>query len=346
MRSHPIQPNPAASTTGSFANGADGLSEPLFALMESSEQGFGLFDESDTLRYGNPKFRAKLGLDATELPTWTDIMRKGYASQSGTRVDAQDFEKWLTGAKLRRGKVPYRTIETEFTDGARILTTETTMPNGWMLCVVTDISQFAKDHRELRYERDQAIKSAYTDELTGLCNRRYVMERLKSLLADGTRSGLAAIILDIDHFKRVNDTFGHDVGDIVLKAFADQLAQSVHRDDVVGRMGGEEFLVLIPSANLPMLQEALTRLFAAVRDARPLTDQPGFRFTCSAGAAFAQAGESADELLRRADALLYTAKHSGRDQFIIEGDDPELAQTVASAIDSGIVHTTVRLTSR
>jgi diguanylate cyclase (GGDEF)-like protein len=346
MRSDHTQIPSAASTTACFANGADGLSEPLFALMQYSEQAFGLFDETDTLRYGNPRFRTRLGLDDTELPTWTDIMRKGYASQSGTRVDAHDFEKWLTGAKLRRGKVPYRTIETEFTDGTRILTTETTMPNGWMLCVMTDISQFAKDHRELRYERDQAIKSAYTDELTGLCNRRYVMERLKSLLADGTRSGLAAIILDIDHFKRVNDTFGHDVGDIVLKAFADQLAQSVHRDDVVGRMGGEEFLVLIPSANLPVLQEALTRLFAAIRDARPLTDQPEFRFTCSAGAAFAQAGESADELLCRADKLLYAAKHSGRDQFIIEGDAPELAQTVASAIGAGIARTTVRLTSR
>lgn len=126
-----------------------------------------------------------------------------------------------------------------------MLTTETTLPGGWMLCVVTDISELGVELRDLRQERDRALKSALSDELTGLGNRRYVMDILNHRLGPNKAEALAIIIIDIDHFKSVNDRFGHACGDLVLKDFAARLSAAVARDDLVGRIGGEEFLLML-----------------------------------------------------------------------------------------------------
>lgn len=289
----------------------------LLGLMQVSKQGFALFDETDTLCYANPVFRQRMGLNSDELPKWVDLMRNGHHKGMGTKIDTRDFERWLASAQSRRGKLPYRTIETELINGPWILTTETTLTDGWMLCVMTDVTELAQDWRDLRQERDLALKSALTDELTGLSNRRYMMNQLHHMLGPDKVASLAAVILDIDHFKRVNDNYGHDVGDLVLKHFANELVRHVRRDDFVGRMGGEEFLILMPGADLKVLESSLNRIFLAVRSAVPMPQDCSFRYACSAGVALAKPGELASELLRRADDMLYQAKKEGRDRFLI-----------------------------
>ena len=280
-----------------------------------------MFDESDTLRYANATFRERLGLAGDAFPTWVELMRKGHHDNVGTKIETRDFENWLASAKSRRGKLPYRTIETEILNGPWVLTTETTLPNGWMLCVMTDITELAQDWRDLRQERDQALKSALTDELTGLGNRRYVMGQLNRMLGPDKAISLAAIMLDIDYFKQVNDTYGHDAGDVVLKHFSSQLVHNVRRDDIVGRMGGEEFLILMPGATPDNVHAALDRIFDTIQQANPLPNVPNFRYACSAGVAIAKPGETADSLLRRVDEFLYEAKGSGRNRYIISDGD-------------------------
>ncbi len=288
----------------------------LQALMAASQQAFALFDDTDTLRYANQAFRALFGLAPDGYPTWAAMMRGSFERRQGSRVEAADFEKWLRSAQSRRGKLPYRTIESDMVDGRWILTTETTLPDGWMLCVLTDVSELGQDWRTLRVERDQARKAALSDELTGVSNRRYAQDYLDRLLGPHKAVGLAAVMLDIDHFKRINDTWGHDVGDQVLRHFAALLQAQVRRDDVVARLGGEEFVLLLPGLLRDQVGGLLARLLDALRAARPLADRPDLAYTCSAGVALVRPGEGAEALLRRADQALYVAKRGGRDRYV------------------------------
>ena len=290
----------------------------LLGLMQLAKQGYGLYDDTDTLCYANPVFREIFDLAENEFPTWVELLRKNYAKGVGTNIASREFESWLASATSRRGKLPYRTIETDLHDGRWVLTTETTSPEGWMLCVITDITEFATDSRTLRQQRDHALKSATTDELTGLSNRRYLMTSLGRILSAEKAVDVAAVLLDIDHFKKVNDTYGHAVGDVVLRHFALQLQTHIRRDDFAGRIGGEEFLLIFLGVTVENAQDMLERLFTAVRASSPLIDIQTFRYTFSAGVAFAKPGESSDELLQRADVMLYQAKRDGRNRWVVD----------------------------
>ena len=123
-------------------------------------------------------------------------------------------------------------------------------------------------------------------------------------------------MLDIDHFKQVNDRHGHDVGDEVLKTFAQRVKAKVRGADLLCRLGGEEFILIMPDAGMPMAQKVGERIRAAIGElAFPI--ERGARdivVTVSIGVAEARAGEGADSLLRRADQALYGAKTSGRNR--------------------------------
>ena len=298
---------------------AESFNRHLIDLMAASQQGYALFDGEDELRFANAAFRMALGIGPDEFPTWADLMRIGYRNSTGTAVETADFELWLRSAGTRRGKLPYRTIETSLNDGRWMLTTETTLPGGWMLCVVTDISELGVELRDLRQERDRALKFALSDELTGLGNRRYVMDILNHRLGPNKAEALAVIIMDIDHFKSVNDRFGHACGDLVLKDFAARLSAAVARGDLVGRIGGEEFLLMLAGSRVLGVEAVMQEVLSSLAQASPLADMPGFRYSCSAGIAFANPGESASDVLRRADTALYEAKNTGRNRYVIYG---------------------------
>ncbi len=294
----------------------------LMTLLEASQQGYGLFDGSDELRFANSAFRAALGMERDSFPSWAQLMRSGYLKATGTTIETSDFELWLRSAKTRRGKLPFRTIETSLNDGRWILTTETTLPGGWMLCVITDVSELGVELRDLRQERDRALKSALSDELTGLGNRRYAMDALNHLLGPNKAQALAVIIMDIDHFKSVNDRFGHAYGDLVLKDFAARLSSTAGRDDLLGRIGGEEFLLVLSGSRMHSAESLMRQLLSSLADAAPLHDMPDFRYSCSAGIAYANPGESASDVLRHADTALYEAKNTGRNRYVVYATVP------------------------
>ena len=157
---------------------------------------------------------------------------------------------------------------------------------------------------------------ASTDALTGLPNQRAVQDTLKRMVAQATRtmSPLAALLLDLDHFKQVNDLYGHDRGDEVLAAVGVALRNVVRDSDFVGRYGGEEFLVLLPATD----QEGAVQLGQAIRASIAAISLPGFEhpITASVGVALLpQDGGDAVTLFRSADRALYAAKRNGRDRL-------------------------------
>lgn len=168
--------------------------------------------------------------------------------------------------------------------------------------------------------REKLRSQSVRDPLTGLYNRRYLDESLELELARALRSEdpISAIMLDIDHFKKFNDTFGHDAGDLVLKEVADVLARSMRKGDIAGRFGGEEFLLLMPGADA---ERAIARAETMRKTIGSLdvgyAGQKLGRITASFGVAtFPIDGESGAALIQAADKALYAAKAAGRDRVI------------------------------
>lgn len=152
------------------------------------------------------------------------------------------------------------------------------------------------------------------DDLTGLPNRRYMQERLKQAIAQSERNGdaFSVALVDIDHFKKINDSAGHAIGDVVLARVADSMRNSLRDYDICARWGGEEFLMLFPSCDLPnaaLLAERVRMAVAAIA-----TDDlhPGLHLSVSIGYTAFHSGEGIDSMLKRADDALYRAKNAGR----------------------------------
>ena len=173
----------------------------------------------------------------------------------------------------------------------------------------------------LRHNLDHSLELAVTDPLTGLHNRRYMSGQLGALVKRAAQGGdpVAALLIDIDHFKRINDTFGHDVGDEVLREFAVRLATNVRAIDLACRLGGEEFVVIMPDTDLQAAHRVAERLRLHVSGA-PFRVQGApepLAVTVSIGvAATIGEGDHPDALIKRADAAVYDAKRSGRNQVI------------------------------
>jgi two-component system cell cycle response regulator len=172
----------------------------------------------------------------------------------------------------------------------------------------------------LRARLDQSLELAITDQLTGLYNRRFLNAQLGPLAQRAQCGGdpVSVMIIDLDHFKRVNDTHGHDVGDAILREFAVRLATNVRPSDFACRFGGEEFVVIMPRTMgdvACLAAERLRRHICAAPFQTPRLSSP-LDVTISVGVASAEAGDDADTLLKRADEALYEAKHAGRNRVI------------------------------
>jgi diguanylate cyclase (GGDEF)-like protein len=184
------------------------------------------------------------------------------------------------------------------------------------LIVITSLFVIALGNfHGMRLLRDQAIR----DGLTGLFNRRYLAETLEREMSRAAREGIpiGAIMLDLDHFKEYNDTYGHHAGDELLFAVGQLIQEQVRLEDIPCRYGGEEFLVILPGAPLNLVYERamslnrnIKRLHLARSSLKPITTSAGL-------AVFPQHAATGNDLIRAADRALYQAKADGRDRVVI-----------------------------
>ncbi|MGI9189783.1 MAG: GGDEF domain-containing response regulator [Longimicrobiaceae bacterium] len=176
---------------------------------------------------------------------------------------------------------------------------------------------------ELLASREAMRVQAMRDALTGLPNRRALMEAFHCELHRARRAGepLALVMADLDHFKQINDTYGHPAGDAVLREAAVRLQHSLRPYDQIGRYGGEEFLMLVPKCSDEDAATVAERIRACLSDKPIPLPEEGIRVTASLGVAVWHPGEpcDADLLLRIADAALYRAKREGRDRVVVAG---------------------------
>jgi diguanylate cyclase (GGDEF)-like protein len=175
-----------------------------------------------------------------------------------------------------------------------------------------------RDITRQTYDTDDLRRLLTQDHLTGAVNRARFQQLFEREHRAWRERGapLSLIMLDIDHFKRVNDTYGHATGDLVLRRFAETIAKAIRPGDVLARLGGEEFAVLLPSRTLSEAAEIADRLRGLVAEMRVETTQGDLSITVSLGCATASPN---GDLLRSADEALYTAKRNGRDRVHIIG---------------------------
>ncbi|WP_448583710.1 GGDEF domain-containing protein [Thermocrinis sp.] len=170
---------------------------------------------------------------------------------------------------------------------------------------------------ELEAKNKQLQELAYYDPLTGIPNRRFFFDHANLIFEEAKRYGkkLSLLIMDIDHFKKINDTYGHDAGDMVLKTFADVLKSVARHSDICARMGGEEFAVLLPNTGLDGARILAERIRSTIANKPVEYDHTIIVVTTSIGVSeFKNGMESIDELIKEADIALYRAKEGGRNR--------------------------------
>jgi diguanylate cyclase (GGDEF)-like protein len=194
-------------------------------------------------------------------------------------------------------------------------------------------------HQKLKGENRKLSDKVHYDALTGIYNRRFIEENLERIFQPLSRSGgmFGLLMIDVDYFKKYNDAYGHNMGDYVLKAIAEALAQNIARsDDFVARYGGEEFIVVLPNTDENGARLIANKLLESIRE-RNIPHKESHvadRVTISIGVAtgVVEHTQSAVDYIKRADEALYMSKQSGRDRytFLAMGAEPlsrELCET-------------------
>ena len=298
----------------------------LLECLERSHIGLALFDPQERLTYANRSFRSAYWKGLEGLPTWDEIMRQSHLRKQGLLIETDDIDGWLANVRTRYRQQAHRTFESDMADGRWMRVSEETRADGWQLTVSTDVTKLKANEADLRRAHDIALIASITDPLTGLPNRRFVFDRLSELMAEASelRIPLTLVAIDLDEFKAINDTHGHAVGDRVLVWFAQRLAATVRQRDAVGRIGGEEFLLVLANTGRHGAERVLRELRGVLFNEPVPLQAAGLRVAFSSGIAEAGVGESADSLCQRADQGLYRAKASGRNQdcFVAGCQDP------------------------
>jgi diguanylate cyclase (GGDEF)-like protein/PAS domain S-box-containing protein len=171
--------------------------------------------------------------------------------------------------------------------------------------------------QEQRERRVRELENmAFRDSLTGLPNRRYIELKIKQALEEAQQFGrvFGLLMLDIDHFKQVNDTHGHDAGDAVLKAVSETIGKTLRETDIVARWGGEEFLVLLAGVGPATLCDLAERCRVLVNSTRAILADGIVSVTISVGATLLTNSDSIESAIKRADELLYSGKSNGRNR--------------------------------
>ncbi len=285
----------------------DGVSQARFAIahftavLEHLDQPVCLWGPAGRLMLANPSLARLFGVDAQAL---VRLDREGFADLLGQRTDDQEF---VDAFRSQPTKAVVAHEEVLLAGNAprtfRWSTKPLALPDGTgQLDVWLDITA----------ERELA-RAALTDSLTGLANRRGAQLATRRELARALRhrGPLSFLLVDIDHFKRVNDTRGHAVGDEVIVGVAKALHSTLRESDVAARWGGEEFLAVLPDTDLRSARAIAERVRAAVEASECVA---GLRVTVSIGAAELVDGEHVEGTIGRADAALYKAKDAGRNR--------------------------------
>jgi diguanylate cyclase (GGDEF)-like protein len=294
------------------------LSDKLDSALSNMSQGLCMFDPSGKLVVNNQQFAKMYGIHAEQLKSGVEgaelirlVVDAGKVVETETTGAPDENYAWLTD-----GKSGGKTLE--FADGTTFTVSSERTPSGGWVTTHSDVSELKRAQKTL-------VHLAGHDPLTNLPNRRRFQEIIDVALQRGERRVMAILFLDLDKFKYVNDTLGHDAGDKLLKVVSKRLENCVRSGDTVCRLGGDEFAILQMGDSQPESAEALALRITQQLCEPVMIGGEQVKIGVSTGIAIAPAdGTTAEVLLKRADLAVYVAKSSGRNthRFFV----PEMEQ--------------------
>lgn len=255
----------------------------------------------------NRRFTELFGYVLGDHATVTDWIEQTYLNPQHAERARKHWAQHFDPGRVATVEIPQVELDVRCKDGSikTTLLSSVIMPDvGWVLAMFIDVTE--------------RTRLALEDPLTGLPNRRAFMNTLKTSIARARRrhSSVALLMVDLDGFKPLNDTYGHDVGDRVLRLVAEKLNHAIRADDFVCRIGGDEFGVIVDSCDTPAIAEQVaSRVIAEVSAPFRLSDHE-IRLGASVGIGFYPADADTEEgLMKIADSALYRAKNSGRSRW-------------------------------
>ncbi|MBI5284173.1 MAG: EAL domain-containing protein [Chloroflexi bacterium] len=282
------------------------------SLVQNATDMVTIVEADGVLRYGSPAVERLLGYRPEDI-TGKNLLSLVHPG------DHPEAMRAFARAREHRGIHPPLELRLQHADGSwRFF--EAIATNLLDDPTIHGIVYNSRDVTERKRVEDQLLMLADHDPLTGLLNHRRLREELTRLLAEAVRDEArgTVVFLDVDQFKDVNDTLGHAVGDELLAKLADLVRSEMRDGDVIGRIGGDEFIMVMPHTDLEGAQIASERLLAAVRRHSFLTQSGPLRITASLGiSAFPDHGVYVDDLLSAADLAMYQSKHDGRNRVTV-----------------------------
>ncbi|SDT89791.1 diguanylate cyclase (GGDEF) domain-containing protein [Stappia sp. ES.058] len=284
----------------------------MVEAIETLPDGFVLYDHHDRLTICNEQYRETYPKSAHVIQpgrTFEEIIREGVRCGQYPEAIGQE-DAWIA-ERLTAHANPTGSVEQLLPDGRWVRVLEKRLPNGGTVGFRVDITEL-KDRQAELYEL------AHRDELTGTMSRRAILSAARDRGDDARERGqaLGLMILDIDNFKAVNDAYGHFAGDEALKEFCRRIKEQLRETDFFGRLGGEEFLIVLPDTPISVsitLAEQMRKSLCAT----PVTvNGHDIAVTLSLGVTEFDAHEKMDAALSRADRLLYQAKETGRNRTV------------------------------
>jgi diguanylate cyclase (GGDEF)-like protein len=291
----------------------------LLDALALTKDGIGIYDENDVLIYDNQGISALFNLtpDIAVGMTFSQLVTSCYGSGKGINIEHNNIEQWLNSACSKRRQTDFRSFEVDTLTGQWYLVTEQLVHNKYLYTYVTDITD--KKTNEVRLEQlsKKLQKLASTDVLTEIHNRRhfYHLANIEFNRSQRQKKDIALLLLDLDNFKQVNDQYGHAGGDKVLQLFSHHIKKILRSYDIFGRLGGEEFAILLPELTINEGMVIAQRIRKIVESMYVLHDEAKIKITVSIGlSANHQQQKHIDELIKAADIKLYQAKNAGRNQ--------------------------------
>ena len=293
----------------------------LNEILEHTPEAFGVFDKNDKLVFCNQAMAEAFAIGKEDAIGMSNIelMKHAYFNDSNINIETEDIDAWIADVRSRQRLQKHRVFESDGKDGTWRQISELIIDNDLLVVSSSDITELKQTQIELAKALDTISEIAAIDELTRVNNRRSFNELAQVEVKKSRRYGhpLSVLLMDIDHFKKVNDTYGHANGDQVLREFAQLYKDNLRDTDLFARFGGEEFVALLPETPADKALALANRLSNRLAEHKvALVDSPQhIQVTVSSGLCeLLDDQDSLDKLLAKADKALYHSKNSGRNR--------------------------------
>lgn len=298
------------------------IEQHIMSFICESKDAYAVFSPEDKIIYSNKALEDLFCFSHHEAigKTFTELVMNAFEKNQGIALntDGNSIESWIENAQAKRRKRSLRTFEIDLVDGRWMLVTEQLDRNGYVFLQAKNITRQKILESQLQDNLFRLNDIAMTDELTQIANRRSFIHSVHDHLNKKNEVlPYVLILVDIDDFKMINDSYGHAIGDVVLKEVAQRLQHTIRPYDFVGRIGGEEFAIFLHDVDYTTSKSLANRLVKAIFDNVINHQDVSIRTSISAGMVWSDIARPFEELYEQADEKLYESKATGKNKLTV-----------------------------